>query len=227
MLAASDYNGVVICTDKMLKRAMEEGVRVDYVMTVDCSPKIIPFYEGIETDAAAVFNSSIDPGVIEAFKGPEIYYYHSYYGDPGSVGSVSYAMQEMTGHTVLTSAGCCGNCAWILARFLKMKVIALVGMDLGWNIDFPPEKINYWDFYLQHHDENYIYGKLLRKERHPFFDEEYYTCYMFQGYIEAFEGLHTKIEKRDGKSRTINCTGGGMITFTESAHLKDFLKEFT
>lgn len=140
MIGYHKYKGRLIATDRILNHCIEEGVVPDYVVMLDCDPKIVDFIntklvkENMD-DIKAVIATTVNPKVLDVWKG-EKYFFNAqidYVPDDLSVSNFmqimsgtnrpelppSEAIDALKGKSVMnTCGGNVGSACWTLAAYL-------------------------------------------------------------------------------------------------------------
>lgn len=120
LLAHSDFEGKIIASDRILIPALKAGLVPDYVVSVDGSPLVKPFYEDplVEQhapDMALILCSQIDHGVAELvhFQDWPVYWFQPGLDNIDAEVSVTKALMLMTCSPTnpdgLVSLDCLGN----------------------------------------------------------------------------------------------------------------------
>jgi len=229
LLANTDFRGSVICTDRILKSALESGVNPDkfpnfYVITIDGVESIKNFYEHeiiskFAKKIKGIFTTIVHPNTVYAAreKGIQIHWLHPLFDH--SEGKKSFnqisglivrAKRNGQGLPAIQTGGNVGTSAWFVAwRLLHCSRIALIGIDHSWNEDEPIQSL------LKHsnipneirNDPNLL-KKFFPKIYNPDFN---CTCVLdpiFQFYSNALKEF---IRRSPPWLETINATEGGCI----------------
>jgi hypothetical protein len=123
--------------------------------------------------------------------------------------------------TALNAGGNCGTLAYNLARFLGAREIALCGFDMGYPPGTPLEETQYFDLIAKNPE---IAERMFFKVKNPNLEEVWFTDIVYALYAHTFLGM-ARDAKKNG-IRTVNCTGGGIISdpSIEWMTLSEYLK---
>jgi hypothetical protein len=246
-LAASNYNGSIICCDGALITALKAGITPDkfpkfYVVTIDPFKQIQNFYNDAIVDEfggkiQGIFSTIVDPTTTERARkaGIKIHWLHSlfdYHEGKKSFNNISAIMvragRNNKGLPAIQTGGNVGTSSWFIGwKILKCNIVTLIGIDHGWSEEDPKEKI------ITH---NFTHKPIVLEQNSPMeeklfpkiFNSEF-QCYcildpIFQYYSNA---LREFIARSPRHIKTINATEGGSI-FGENIHcitFDDFLSE--
>ena len=122
----------------------------------------------------------------------------------------------------MNTGGNVGSAAWVFAsEILKIKKIALVGMDFGYYSDLPYEKTQTYYELVNFIGEKKLINKCFKKYIFPLNDEEFYTDPTYYWYRKNFFELLKK-----SNAKTYNCSEGGVLfsDLLECIHLDKFLE---
>jgi len=247
LLAKSNYQGSIICTDRTLVPVLKAGITPDkfpkfYVATIDPAEKLKMFYDD---DILIKYGSKIK-GIFSVLTHPEtvgnarkygikIHWIHSlfdYNEGKKSFNQISALMVRAKKHNnglqAIQTGGNVGTSAWFMAwKILKCANVCMIGMNHGWDED------SSWDEILAHSnapsniDKNSeSFKRLYPKIYNPDFD-----CYCIQDptYIYYSNAFKEFIARSPEWVNTINATEGGGI-FGErinSSTFNKFLEKFT
>lgn len=256
LIANSDYKGSIICGDGALIPALRAGITPDkfpkfYVLTIDPLERQKTLYDDLIVDEYGkmingIFSVVAHPSAASRARqaGIKMHWVHSlfdYNEGKKSFNQLSAIMVRAKNHKdglpAIQTGGNVGTAAWFVAwQILKCNVIALVGINHGWEEDDPWEKI------ITHGrtDDPKMYGtnvsvdidknspsfqKLFKKIFNPEFN-----CYcivdpLYQFYSNALKEF---IARSPSWLTTINATEGGSI-FGERIkcmRLQEFLDKY-
>ena len=236
VLAESDFNGVIIATDRILIDCYEHGIHPDYVVIVDGSEAI---YKLIDHDivreninrTTAILANHTHPHIVNewAEHGCKLVFY-----TPGISNEVlpnaSSIIGLITDNTELNSGGNAGSFAINIAEYMKCSPVAMIGMDLSYKIGTPISETQYYANYKEktgYTDSELWENELFKTFHHPFFDTDCIADLMYMTFAEPLRDFWIPEFGRRG-TRIINCTEGGAIygDNIECGWFKDFLEEF-
>lgn len=130
-LKIAQNRSLILSTDAAIKPLLANGIIPHVALTFDCGENQKTLLEDIPVDIQSeIFlfvNTCTNPETINAWKGPKIYYNQYHQQDEFIAKLLPYIYQ---GIGQLPSVGTVGNMLIVLAHFLGMKAIHLVGMDL-------------------------------------------------------------------------------------------------
>lgn len=249
LLAASDYQGTIVCCDGKLADALKAGVTPDkfpkyFVATIDPYPTIKKHYEHEIIDSygskiKGVFTVITNPNVVERARqaGIQIHWLHSLFDYNEGIKSFNNlsalmirAKNSLHGLPGIQTGGNVGTASWFIAwQILKCTTVALIGINHGWEEDDP------WETIIYHNDKAQIskgvdrdspsFNKLFKKIHNPDFNCNCIVDPLFQFYSEALKEF---IARSPEWVTTINATEGGSI-FGEritSMRFSDFLEKY-
>jgi len=231
LLAKSDYQGSIVCTDGVLIAALKAGITPDkfpkfYVVTIDSRKEIREYYNDKIVDyfgkkINGIFSTVVDPSTVERARnaGIKIHWLHAlfdYNEGKKSFNQISALMvrskNPLRGLPAIQTGGNVGTSAWFVSwKILQCSTIALIGINHGWNEDDPLELITthgYTHSEIKIDKNDPMFSKLFPKVYNPEFD-----CYcildpIFQYYSK---GLKEFILRSPDWVTTINATEGGCI----------------
>lgn len=162
-LAESDFDGVVIATDSMLVRCLENGIVPDFVVSVDGAEIIADFYrhelvKKFGSQIKALLISTVHPKVREALEeaGAQIYWFHGLFDDWRSPESFTRLVQTITktkdkphGLATVSCLGNTGAASWVVCHSLLRRNAALIGIDMGYPEGYPLTETYYFSTYLK------------------------------------------------------------------------------
>jgi len=248
LIANSDYNGNIICTDGALITALKAGITPKkfqkyFVISIDAREEIQQYYDDqivvrYGDKIKGIFSTFVNPATVERARKSQIkiHWMHTlfdYHQGKKSVNQISALMVRAKNHPrglpAIQTGGNAGTSAWFISwKILKCSTVALVGINHGWQED------DSWDSILSHDDmfniskinrESPAFKKLFLKLYNPEF-----KCYcildpLFQYYSKALKEF---ISRSSDSVNTINATEGGSI-FGENITcmtLKKFLNSY-
>lgn len=165
------FPGVIIATDKPFVPMLKNRIIPTYVTAADGNPIIANFFTDPIVDRyakkiKALFNTTVHPNVVKAFKGQK-YFYHIIFDDPSQKGeifcercgyrnifeypSLTRIFHYMTNNSLLMSMGNCGTLAWNMGIFLGAAEICMIGFDYGYRPDTPLESRSYYNLHMRKH----------------------------------------------------------------------------
>ncbi len=234
MLAKSNYDGLVIATDRILISCLEKGVIPDMVVSLDGDFEVCEFlkHDLIKKHCGKmdmIFSTVVDNTTINMWpRKDNIYFFNPHLDTMETDMSVSKAMLQMTGKTVMHTGGNVGGASWFLAVMLKKGTIGLIGMDLSYKDTKDIEDLPSFPIFSRMHEGNPDkIIKCFRRDTHPFFKTVSIPDYMMDAYLEVFQSWTAAIHDAHGVM-TVNCTGSGTIhpgKGIECMHFQDFLKK--
>lgn len=237
LLSESNFQGSIICTDGILKTALENGVTPDkfpkfYVVTIDPYPFAKQFYDNeivqnYGKKITGVFSTIIDHNVVSSakFAGIKVHWLHpllDFNEGKKSFNQISALMVRAKNHpnglpAIQTGANV-GTSAWFVGwRILKCNVLGLIGINHGWNEDDPWEKIISHGRSIDperkheqvHIDKNNPNFKLLFKK---IFNPEFNCTCIVDPLFQFYSGALKEFILRSPQwLSTINATEGGSI----------------
>ena len=248
LLSASDYNGSILCTDDSLVRSLKAGITPVkfpnfYVTTIDPFSRQQAYYDDpiineFGNKIKGIFSTITHPSVLERAResGIKIHWLHTLFDyDEGqkSFNNISAlitrAKKHVNGLPAIQTSGNVGTSSWFIGwRILKCSTVAMVGIDIGWEIDSPVDVI------LQYHPQpvpknidpqHPILKKILPKIYNPDFDTYCNTDQIFEYYTSGFKEF---ISRSPRDVNTINATEGGVL-FGDRINcmpFKSFLSKF-
>jgi hypothetical protein len=164
-----NFEGVIVCTDKMFIPCLREGLEVDYVVSVDAHPELIAKF--FDDDLAEQSNAKVllclqtHPNTVEVCKkrGLNVHWFFTSQDNPEADDSSTRSIIYMTsseknplGVQSIMSGGNCGTTALVIAiDVLKHEKIALIGFDFGYPEGLPAEKTSYYSSIFRAHQSVY------------------------------------------------------------------------
>ncbi|MEM2160080.1 MAG: 6-hydroxymethylpterin diphosphokinase MptE-like protein [Candidatus Nitrosotenuis sp.] len=249
LLASSDYRGTIVCCDGKLIDALNAGVTPDkfpkyFVTTIDPYPSIKQHYEheiikSYGSNIKGVFTVITNPNVVERARqsGIQIHWLHSLFDYNEGVKSFNNlsalmirARNNLHRLPGIQTGGNVGTASWFIAwQILKCSIVALIGINHGWEED------DSWETIIHHNNKseisevidrnNPLFNKLFRKIYNPDFNCNCILDPLFQFYSEALKEF---IERSPEWVTTINATEGGSIfgNRIKSMKFKEFLEKY-
>ena len=243
ILANSNYQGVIACTDRMLATCLKNGITPKkfpkfFVLSMDPYEITIKYYDDEiikkhSKKISIVMSTCTIHETVEICKnyGFNIFWYHPLIDDFRKLESINKIMNMMSksdknpdGFPGLQTGGNCGCFSWIFSwAILGCSPIGLIGLNLGVDGDTPIEKTQHYSQVLNHfnNDKSKVskrYRKVFNKE----LGTESLLDPVFDFYREAFLDLVVRTPKW---ARTINATEGGSLFGQRIENMKftDFL----
>lgn len=237
VLENSDYNGVIIATDRILKDCYDHGIFPDYVVTVDGSDKIEKFYDndivkGHGFNTTAILANHTHPSIVNHWLcevGGNVLFYTA--SIPQEImPNASSVMGLITDNTEINSGGNSGSFALNIAHYMQCNPIALIGIDMSYKTSTPISETQYYQSYKQQTgktDEQLWEEKVFQVLHHPFFDTDCIIDFMYLSYLEPLRDFWIPEFKKLG-NRVISCVEGGALfgDNIEYMYFNDFLEEF-
>jgi len=249
LLAQSNYNGSIICTDGSLIGALEAGITPEkfpkfYVVTMDPYQLTEKAYDN---PIVAKFGSKIN-GIFSVISHPKavnlarnagikIHWLHTLFDyDEGkkSFNHISAMMVRAKNHVnglpAIQTGGNAGTSSWFVAwRILKNDTVVLIGINHGWEDEEASEMIKLHQRKVTKDNVEIIkkddpkYKNYFKKIYNPDFNCESVVDPIFQFYRMA---LIEFIGRSPSWLTTINATEGGSIFGKKIEPMKfvDFLK---
>ena len=231
LLASSNYDGAIICTDGMLPRVLEYGITPDkfpnfYVVTIDPDTSTHQWYDKdivnkFGKNITGIFSIVSNPlTVIRAREaGIKIHWIHPLFDYNEGIKSFNHISSQIVraknherGLPAIQTGGNVGTSCWFVGwKILQCKEIVLIGINHGWEEDDP------WDIITSHNnmistkniDKNKSsFNKLFEKIYNPEFDCYFIFDPLFRFYSNA---LREFISRSPDWLTTINATEGGSI----------------
>ena len=225
----------IISTDGASSELLRNGCIPDYVLSVDGSEKVLPFYSTPEwtkfgPEIKVVLVVSTNHQVYEKCKenGSEVYWTMSLWDDWRYPDSLVRWMTMMTINRkrqdavstlrVGTNAG--EGCFSLAYAILKFKTITLCGMDLGYPAGFPMEQTAYYQSAKNAGVDMLHFSTVFTQYSHPQLGKSFADP-VFVQYRNGFRDMVSELHG----VRVLNCTEGGTL-FGENIEiikLKDWL----
>jgi hypothetical protein len=174
----------------------------------------------------AIVATTADIQVVKRIKeaGFKSYWWNPLVDDPKSENSMTRRFYDSNRLPCMNTGGNVGTSAWVFALTrLKLKSIAMTGMDFGYYPDTPFEQTQ--SYYELLHRENYDKEKVkayFKEYTFPLTNQLFYTDPLFYNYREHFFDLI----KMDTDKRTFNCSEVGILfnEYIRCITLDQFLK---
>jgi hypothetical protein len=248
VLKNSGYRGIVVACDKMLKPLLEHGIVPNYVMTVDGTELIIPFYKNKAfrehvKDIKVLLHFTANPKLVRYLYRlkADIYWFiiHTEMILTPEDAAMQSVCMTMTKHNpdglqTIVSGGNVGVGAWAFSWVvLKANPVILIGYDMGY-----PEGTNlhttYYYSALMNKTQEQIADSTAasltvatqyQKEYNPAFKCWAYTDVVFRQYKAIFGSF---LSHSPANVTTINCTEGGTLHHPRLQHatLAETLKKY-
>ena len=252
LLAQSNYNGSIICTDGSLIGALKAGITPEkfpkfYVVTIDPYQVIEKLYDDpiitkFGSKINGMFSTITNPKVVNLARnaGIKIHWLHTLFDyDKGkkSFNHISSMMVRAKNHVnglpAIQTGGNVGTSSWFVAwRILKNNTVALIGINHGWEeeekatemIKSHQSEITKDNVEIVREDDP-KYKNYFKKIHNPDFNCDAIVDPLYQFYRMA---LLEFISRSPSWLTTINATEGGSIfgKRIESMKFKDFLKNY-
>jgi hypothetical protein len=235
MLHDSKFGGVIIATDRILRKCYEYGIYPDYVVVVDGSDRIYDrfFDHDIVRENAyhttAILVNHADQSIAKdwgKYGGGMIFFTCGISQEilPNAASIIGL----ITDNTEMNSGGNTGSFAINAAHYIKCSPVALIGMDMSYKIGTPLNETNYYESYKEKTgftDEEMWKDELFQTGHNPFFDVPYFTDTMFETYADPLKNYWIAEFGKNG-TKVINCTEGGALHSDgiECGWFKDFLE---
>ena len=252
LLAQSNYNGSIICTDGSLIGALEAGITPEkfpkfYVVTIDPYQVIEKLYDDpiitkFGSKINGMFSTITNPKVVNLARnaGIKIHWLHTLFDyDKGkkSFNHISSMMVRAKNHVnglpAIQTGGNVGTSSWFVAwRILKNNTVALIGINHGWEEEEKAsEMIKSHQSDITNDNVEIVrkddpkYKNYFKKIHNPDFNCDAIVDPLYQFYRMA---LLEFISRSPSWLTTINATEGGSIfgKRIESMKFKDFLKNY-
>lgn len=247
LLAESSFKGSIICTDGVLKTALESGVTPEkfskfYVVTIDAYKEIKELYDSeivlkYGKQIKGIFSTFSHPDAVEKARnsGINIHWVHPLFDlqegrkSFNNIAGLMVKIKHTNGLPAIQTGGNCGTSSWFVAwRILKCKTVCLIGIDHGWTTDDSIKRIISHGFMydptnINENDPNF--EKLFPKIFNPEFNTFCILDPIFQYYSNALKEFISRSPK---EIVTINATEGGSIFGKKiiCKQFKDFLINF-
>lgn len=155
--------------------------------------------------------------------GFDMYWWVPLVDNPNNEGSLTRKMYDLTKLPAINTGGNVGTAAWVFAQFwLKIKNIAVIGMDLGYRQDLPYNMTQGYPELVQMLGEENISSDLFPVIENPDTGNVLYTDPTYYWYRK------NTLDLIENSGATLyNCTGGGIL-FGEgvvSMDLQQFLDD--
>lgn len=239
LLAESNYDGMIISTDRMLIPCLQHDIIPDLTITVDGNrEKIVEWYNNSLVDEygekiKAALSTNVAPNVVERLKKAKakIYWFHPIFDDWRTPESFTRLMKAMTkteknphGVPCMTCGGNSGTTCWVIAHALfRRSPVALIGLNFGYLGNSPLEHTQYFEAMVKE-TGNIDLAKQIgyREVYNPHEGKTYLTDLVFHYYKEGFLDM---VKRTPEWVETYNATEGGIL-FGSGIYwikLKDFL----
>jgi len=231
LLANSNFDGIIICCDGMLKNALEAGITPIkfpeyYVVSIDPYDPAKEFYEDeiikkYGSSINGIFSTIVKPTTVEKARnaGIKIHWLHSLFDyDEGKksfnqISALIVRSKKHAGLPAIQTGGNVGTSSWFVGwKILKCNTICLIGINHGWEESDSWEKIishgsNLVDISVVDRDKP-SFKKLFQTIYNPDFDCKCIIDPLFQFYSSALKEF---IARSPEWLTTINATEGGSI----------------
>ena len=244
LLGKSNFNGAIVCTDRMLIPCLKNGITPKkfpkfYVLTIEPKDVTLAFYNDpivkkFHKGIRAILSTCTEHETVEVIKKNklEIFWFHPLIDDYRKQGSINKIMNLMsksksnpTGFPGLQTGGNVGCFSWIFSwAILGCSSIALTGIDLGHDENTPLSKTRHYGEYLKifKNDKNEL-KKYFKTIKNPDLNVKVLSDPIFDFYREAFLDLIIRSPKW---VTTVNCTEGGSMfgKRLQNSQLSNFIK---
>lgn len=156
--------------------------------------------------------------------GFDMYWWLPLVDNPNSEGSLTRKMYKLTKLPAINTGGNVGTAAWVFAQFwLKIKNIAVVGMDLGYRQDLPYNMTQGYPELVQMLGEENVTSDLFPVIENPESGETYYTDPTYFWYRKNTLDLIA-----NSGETLYNCTGGGILfgDGVRQVGIQEFLSDY-
>ena len=172
----------------------------------------------------AIVSTTVSKNVTNRIKEANFpdYWWNPLVDNPNIKNSITKRLYKINNLPCMNTGGNVGSAAWVFAsEILKIKKIALVGMDFGYYSDLPYEKTQTYYELVNFIGEKKLINKCFKKYIFPLNDEEFYTDPTYYWYRKNFFELLKK-----SNAKTYNCSEGGVLfsDLLECIHLDKFLE---
>jgi hypothetical protein len=247
LLAESNFDGVVLISDKVLKDALKAGITPDnfdiLVGTVDGNRDLIwklyddPIIDKYGSKIKALFTTTAAPNARERAEkaGIEIYWFNPVFDDWQRSESFTRLLGMMTstekrpkGIGCLRGGGNVGSALWIASfSVLNSNPIGLIGIDLSYLPETPIEETPYYKKILEAAggDVN-LAAKHFIKIYNPYFNCSALLDFIFDSYRKVWLELARRTPR---EYLTINCSEGGSLfgePYIYCMRFKDYLDHY-
>lgn len=186
----------IFCVDRTAQRLDFDP---DYVVSVDASPLIIPYYKNKRCRNRSLLPLCIDRGVLD-------YTRVNYWYMPSIDKITDHIIHKLTGLPIIQSYGNVTGAACSLAEYMGAKEIVLVGVTFGWPEGTPYEKMDWYNKFKDTGASEGLIMKAHKKITHPVWKTTYISDPLFDLYRSGF---YKWLESTTVK--VINATGGGTL----------------
>lgn len=226
ILAESDFNGSILCSDGNLPNVLNSGITPDkfknfYVVTIDSQERQKKFYSDpivkkFGNKIKCIVSTTASPKAHQAMidSGLDIFWVHTLVDYNKGKNSFNYIANTMTksknhpkGLPAIQTGGNVGTAAWILSwSILKHKTVGLIGIDHG----YYSEDRSIDDHKLPKGINEY---SLAYKKAYPTIYNPEFDCHCTQDPIFQYysNSLKNFIKKTSHNVNTINATEGGAL----------------
>ena len=246
ILSNSNYNGAIVCTDRMLIPCLKNGITPKkfpkfYVLSIEPKDVTVKLYDNkiikkYSKGISAVLSTCIKHEVVELCKknGLKIFWFHPLIDDFRKLESVNKIMNMMSksdknpkGFPGMQTGGNVGVFSWIFSwAILGCSPVGLIGLNMGVDGNTPIEKTQHYDQVLNHFDNDKSkVSKRYRKIFNEDLETESLLDPVFDFYREAFLDL---IVRTPRWTKTINATEGGSLFGKRIKNMRfvDFLNAY-
>lgn len=245
MLATSNFDGTIICTDGALINTLKAGVTPDkfknfFVLTIDTQQHICNLYDDdivkqYGNKIKCILSTTVPLTTYEIVKSSsmKVYWLHALFDYNKGKSSFNYIAAMMTrsknhkkGLPAIQTGGNVGTSSWIVSwSVLRCSPVILLGIDHGYPAEMSWEEIDrYHKIPKDIPQESHAFKKAYPTRYNPEFNCYFKQDPIFQYYSNALKEF---IPKAPAWVKTINATGGGSIfgDGIKCMNFGDFLKE--
>ncbi|MBI3771290.1 MAG: motility associated factor glycosyltransferase family protein [Gammaproteobacteria bacterium] len=215
-----DFEKNTIGDDYFARQDLDIDFRKNSVLQNNDNIEIVNRYA---KNTKLIIASTAPANVVSRTKeaGFDMYWWLPLVDNPESENSLTRRMYNFAKLPALNTGGNVGTAAWVFAQFwLKVKNIAVIGMDLGYKIDLPYTMTQTYYELAQILGEEGITKELFPVIKNPLTGEKFYTDPTYYWYRRNILELVA-----NSASTLYNCTEGGTL-FGDGItciRLKDFL----
>lgn len=205
--ALRDFPGIIICADRAYKSLKARGIKPDLVLSVDCHEDLIAeMLKGPDSTLdTLVLNTCTDPQTADVWKG-KIYWFNMRHPGVQFMDHVLPVLFPNFG--ALENCGNVGNASVLLADFMGLKHIVLVGQDYGYTGG--KMHADRWEFAEDGTPKGVVetdHAALFEKRTGKVTASGVVT---YAAFITYARSLLAQMEKK--RLDIMNCTEGGILT---------------
>lgn len=179
-ISRSDFSGIIIACDRILKDCLDNEIEPHIVVSVDGTEKTAEFYKNINRNDSSPFpvacvNVFIHPTTLKRIKQLRLqtYWYVSPLDNPFEGKSITRIVYWMTKEKmIIPTLGNVGAMCWNISLLLGCNPIALVGLDFGYPPETKLEDTQYYKAYKKLAEmNNQPIERFYRKIKNPLGNE--------------------------------------------------------